>query len=93
MNSDTPLSISAIKVPPLGSVSPATAVLAERRGGSSRVLSAETLVAQSKCSEGSQSRQTHSNQAKSAAKGDPMAPYDFDNYHGRLYLNIRGNSA
>jgi type IV secretion system protein VirB10 len=65
--------------------SPATAVLAERdeatANASAEAPSTNTPDIQ---------RSADPQQTKSSAKADPMAPYDFDNYQGRLYRIFEG---
>jgi type IV secretory pathway VirB10-like protein len=64
---------------------PATAVLGEREEASSKT-SGEAITA----TEPDASKSGEQQQAKSAAKTDPMTPYDFDGYQGRLYRVFEG---
>lgn len=63
---------------------PATAVLGEREETASKVSGESINPAQPEVSKSAEQ------QPKSAAKTDPMAPYAFDDYQGRLYRVFEG---
>jgi type IV secretion system protein VirB10 len=65
--------------------SPATAVLAEREEA---LTNASAELPSQNAPEAPKSADAQ--QTKSAAKADPMAPYDFDSYQGRLYRIFEG---
>jgi type IV secretory pathway VirB10-like protein len=65
--------------------SPATAVLAEREEALTNASAESPSQNAPEAPKSADAQQT-----KSAAKADPMAPYDFDSYQGRLYRIFEG---
>jgi type IV secretion system protein VirB10 len=85
LNSDTvAIDFSHASAITPGAAAP-TAVLGEREGAPS-TASAETLTSRQPEAQ----RSPEQPQPNSAAKADPMAPYDFDGYEGRLYRVFEG---
>jgi type IV secretion system protein VirB10 len=85
LNSDTvAIDFSHLSAAP-SAASPASTVLAEREGAPTNA-SAETPNPNAPDA----GKLVDAQQTKPAAKVDPMAPYDFDNYQGRLYRIFEG---
>jgi type IV secretion system protein VirB10 len=64
---------------------PPTAVLADREEASSRASSETPIASTPKAA-----RSGDAQEPKASAKADPMSPYDFDGYQGKLYRVFEG---
>jgi type IV secretory pathway VirB10-like protein len=85
LNSDTvAIDFSHVSAP-TGGIPPTTAVLSEREEGPSK-----TAEGSSAPDAPDTPKRTDLREGKSSSKDDPMAPYSFDNYQGKLYRVFEG---